>query len=496
MYKFSLKGNSIILLLLGFSSGLPFSLTSSTLQAWLTIEKIDLKTISFFSLVGQAYVFKFLWSPIIDCYTIPFFGRRQGWLLISQVFLIISMISMSFINPSNNLKVLALLAALVAFFSASQDIVFDAWKTDVLLPQDRGSGAAISVLGYRLAMLVSGGLSLWLADFYLGWQLTYRLMAILMIPGIITTLYAKDTNQNFFKPHNLEHAIVAPLGDFFQRNNSWLIISLIILYKLGDAFTSNLNNSFLIRGIGLDAGEVGLINKILGLLAIVLSTMYGSALIKRLNSFYCLMIFGILQVVSNFSYYLLSLTEKPIYIIITFAIFIENVCGIMGTAAFVSLLMMLCNKSFSATQFALLSSLSAIGRVYVGTISGWLVNFLGWSKFYIFSVIAALPGLFLLAGCKSNLEYTQTHNNCFYPKTKYKKGYRWVLKILISGLILILIWSIMLIVNYLGFNIENMLIPILTFGVTLSVISIIIGAVLDYLSIKDFNYFTKKNKKQ
>lgn len=493
MYNFSFRKNDIILLLLGFSSGLPFSLVSTTLQAWLTIEKIDLKTISFFALVGQAYVFKFFWSPIIDCYAIPFFGRRQGWLFVSQILLIISITLMSFTNPSDNLSLLAILAMFVAFFSASQDIVFDAWKTDVLLPEERANGAAISVLGYRLAMLISGGLALWLADFYLGWQSTYRLMAFLMIPGVITTLYAKDSNQTFFKPINLKQAVVSPLSDFFKRNNAWLIISLIILYKLGDAFSTNLTNSFLIRGIGFDAGEVGLMNKTLGLLAIITGIMYGNTVIKKLNTFYALMIFGTLQAVSNLNYCILSLTGKQIYSM-AFAIFMENICGIMGTAAFVALLMMLCNKSFSATQFALLSAVSAIGRVYIGTTSGWLVNHLGWSEFYAFSVIAAIPGLLLLAKCKNILEYSQNNINKFIPRTKYNKGYNCAFIMLTIGFIIIILWLFMLTWNSINIaNIKNnILICVLTSGILFIICSVITGSILDCLAIRNLSLNKKK----
>lgn len=486
MFNYFFKGNNAVLLLLGFSSGLPFALISSTLQAWMTIENIDLRTIGLFSLVGQAYVFKFLWSPIIDCYTIPFLGRRQGWLLISQVLLIFGIIAMSFMEPSRNLTFLAILAILVAFFSASQDIVFDAWKTDVLLPEERGSGASISVLGYRLAMLVSGGFALWLADRYLGWQLTYRLMAILMIPGVITTIvYAKDSNQAIFKPHNLEQAIVAPMRDFFNRNNAWLIVSLIVLYKLGDAFATSLTTSFLIRGIGFDAGEVGLINKTFGLLAIIAGTIYGGFIIKKFTAFYALMIFGILQVTSNFGYCILTFTDKRIYSMAC-AIFVENLCGSMGTAAFIALLMMLCNKSFSATQFALLSALSAIGRVYIGMTAGWLVELWGWSKFYAFSVIAALPGLFLLAGCKNTIDYAQNNNN-FIPRTEYRQGYRWAVIILTSGCVFILVWLLTLLVNLFGWiNTSSILMPIFAFGILLLISGIIIGSTLDYFAMRRF----------
>ncbi|MGV3069966.1 MFS transporter, partial [Proteus mirabilis] len=181
---------SFILLLLGFTSGLPLALTAGTLQAWMTVENIDLKTIGFFSLVGQAYVFKFLWSPFMDRYTPSFLGRRRGWMLLTQIGLVLGIAGMGFLNPSHHLWWLASLAVIVAFCSASQDIVFDAYKTDILKADERGTGAAVSVLGYRIAMLVSGGMALWLADKYIGWQNMDWLMTALMGIGIIATLLA------------------------------------------------------------------------------------------------------------------------------------------------------------------------------------------------------------------------------------------------------------------------------------------------------------------
>lgn len=194
-------------------------------------------------------------------------------------------------------------------------------------------------------------------------------------------------------PKTLEQAVVAPLRDFFGRNNAWLILLLIVLYKLGDAFAMSLTTTFLIRGVGFDAGEVGVVNKTLGLLATIVGALYGGILMQRLSLFRALLIFGILQGASNAGYWLLSITDKHLYSMGA-AVFFENLCGGMGTSAFVALLMTLCNKSFSATQFALLSALSAVGRVYVGPVAGWFVEAHGWSTFYLFSVAAAVPGLF------------------------------------------------------------------------------------------------------
>lgn len=473
---------SAILLILGFASGLPLALTSGTLQAWMTVENIDLKTIGFFSLVGQAYVFKFLWSPVMDRYTPPFLGRRRGWLLTTQCLLLIAIAAMGFLEPASQLRWMAALAVVIAFCSASQDIVFDAWKTDVLPAEERGAGAAISVLGYRLGMLVSGGLALWLADKWLGWQGMYWLMAALLVPCIIATLLAPEPNDVIPVPRSLEQAVVAPLKDFFGRNNAWLILLLIVMYKLGDAFAMSLTTTFLIRGVGFDAGEVGMVNKTLGLFATIIGALYGGVLMQRLTLFRALLIFGILQGVSNAGYWLLSVTDKHLFSMGA-AVFFENLCGGMGTAAFVALLMTLCNKSFSATQFALLSALSAVGRVYVGPIAGWFVEAHGWPTFYLFSVVAAVPGILLLLVCRRTLEYTQQTSQ-FMPRSTFSGGYRFALRLLLLGVTLLGVWLVMLIIDALGLASLPSSTSVLEAGAMVAVIGILVGCVLDYLALR------------
>jgi len=473
---------SAILLILGFASGLPLALTSGTLQAWMTVENIDLKTIGFFSLVGQAYVFKFLWSPMMDRYTPPFLGRRRGWLLTTQILLLFSIAAMGFLEPTSQLRWMAALAVVIAFCSASQDIVFDAWKTDILSPEERGTGAAISVLGYRLAMLVSGGLALWLADQWLGWQAMYWLMAALMIPCIIATLFAPEPSDVIPAPKTLEQAVAEPLRDFFGRNNAWLILLLIVLYKLGDAFAMSLTTTFLIRGVGFDAGEVGVVNKTLGLFATIIGALYGGVLMQRLSLFRALLIFGILQGASNAGYWLLSITDKSMLTMGT-AVFFENLCGGMGTAAFVALLMTLCNKSFSATQFALLSALSAVGRVYVGPIAGWFVEAHGWPTFYLFSVFAAIPGILLLLVCRRTLEYTW-RSESFMPRTEFKSIYSIALRILAIGCLIIGVWLLLLIMNALDLTAFSFLTGLLEVGALIAICGIVLGGILDALALR------------
>lgn len=380
------------------------------------------------------------------------------------------------------LRWMAALAVVIAFCSASQDIVFDARKTDVLPAEERGTGAAISVLGYRLGMLVSGGLALWMADRWLGWQGMYWLMAALLIPCIIATLLAPEPTDTIPVPKTLEQAVAAPLRDFFGRNNAWLILLLIVLYKLGDAFAMSLTTTFLIRGVGFDAGEVGVVNKTLGLLATIVGALYGGILMQRLSLFRALLIFGILQGASNAGYWLLSITDKHMFSMAA-AVFFENLCGGMGTAAFVALLMTLCNKSFSATQFALLSALSAVGRVYVGPVAGWFVEAHGWPTFYLFSVFAAIPGLILLLVCRQTTEHSW-QNESFIPRTEFRGAYSLALMTLVVGCCLLLAWLLLLTMNALDYTNFSFLPELLEVSVAVAVCGVIFGGLLDYLALR------------
>lgn len=482
-FKAFTQRNTAVLLLLGFASGLPLALTSGTLQAWMTVAGLDLTTIGFFSLVGQAYVFKFLWSPLMDRYSLPFLGRRRGWMLLTQIALVILIFAIGCLNPQHDLWLMAALAVMIAFFSASQDIVFDAYKTDVLPAEQRGNGAAISVLGYRLAMLVSGGLALWIAHYYLGWRATYWLMALLMVIGIIATLWAKEPETITSTPKTIEQAVVEPLKDFFGRNNAWLILLLIVLYKMGDAFAGSLSTTFLIRGVGFNAGEVGLVNKTLGLFATIIGVLIGGILMQKLTLFRSLMLFGILQAVSNFGYWILAVTDKNI-ITMGSAIFFENLCGGMGTAAFVALLMTLCNKSFSATQFALLSALSAVGRVYVGPVAGWFVEHYNWPLFYLFTIVMAVPGLLLLAVCRQTLEHTQ-QTDSFMPRIHFSRQYQLAIQLVIAGAIMLGAWLVLLFESTTEFSsLYYIKEALLNIGGLLCLMGILIGCWLDYKSIR------------
>lgn len=381
-------------LFLGFASGLPLALSAGTLQAWMTVAGVDIKTIGLFSLVGLPYTVKFLWAPLMDRYAPAFLGRRRGWVALTQLALIGVIAAMGAMDPTRSPLALAALALLLAFASASQDIVVDAYRTDVLREQERGLGAAVSVLGYRLALLVSGALALILSD-QIGWRSTYWLMAGLMAIGILAALLGPEPEQAVRPPRTLAEAVVGPLREFFARPEAVVMLALIVLYKLGDAFAGSLTTAFLIRGVGFTPTDVGAINKGLGLIATIVGALFGGGLMVRLGLYRSLLAFGMLQAVSNLSFMVLAWAGKS-YALMVIAVAFENIAGGMGTAAFVALLMALCDHRFSATQFALLSALAAIGRVFVGPPSGLLVDAVGWVWFFFCTFLVALPGLLLL----------------------------------------------------------------------------------------------------
>jgi PAT family beta-lactamase induction signal transducer AmpG len=390
-----------VVVFLGFASGLPLALSRGTLQAWMTVENVDLATIGLFSLVAMPYTLKFLWAPFLDRFTLPWLGRRRGWMLFFQGGLLVFIAAMSFSSPARAPMAVALFALMIATLSASQDIVTDAYRTDVLKEPERGAGAGVYVIGYRVAMLVSGALALVFAD-HIGWRQTYLIMAGLMTVGMAATLFGPEPEERIRPPATLQEAVTGPLKEFFGRPGAWVFLGLIVLYKLGDAFAGSLTTAFLIRGSGFSLSEVGLINKGLGLGATIAGALFGGVLFARLGLYRSLMMFGILQAVSNLSFMVLALAGKS-YVLMVFAVGFENLAGGMGTASFVAFLMALCDHRFPATQYALLSALAAIGSVYAGPMSGVLAEQFGWAVFFFLTFLAALPGLGLLRWMKETL---------------------------------------------------------------------------------------------
>jgi PAT family beta-lactamase induction signal transducer AmpG len=340
----------------------------------------------------------------MDRYTpLPALGRRRGWLLVTQLALAAAIAFMGTLRPADSAWLLGLTALAVAFLSASQDIVFDALRADWLEREERGAGAAVSVLGYRVAMLVSGAGALILADQGLGWSGTYWLMAALMGVGMLASWLVVEPDTAGAAPRTLDEAVVKPFAEFFSREGAVALLVLVVLYKLGDAFAGNLTTAFLLRGPGFSLTEVGAFNKGFGLAATILGALAGGAMMAKMRLYRALLVFGLLQALTNLGFMLLAATGKNYALMVT-VVGLENLCGGMGTTAYVALLMALCDKRFSATQYALLSALSAVGRVYVGPAAGYLVAGLGWQVFFFCTFLIALPGLALLVWLRARIE--------------------------------------------------------------------------------------------
>ncbi|MBW4591781.1 MAG: AmpG family muropeptide MFS transporter [Brasilonema angustatum HA4187-MV1] len=383
------------LVLIGFSSGLPFLLTGNTLKAWMTGENVNLGTIGWFSLVSLPYSLKFLWSPLLDRYKLPILGRRRGWLIATQIALIVAIALMASQQPGTALQLLAINAVAIVFLSATQDIAADAYRTDVLEPLEVGAGAGLFVSGYRLAIIVAGALALILAD-HLPWKSVYLFMALFMVIGIFGTILAPEPKK-VSPPESLAQAILLPFREFFQRLGTYqalLSLAFIVLYKLGDAFLSNMSTPFLLK-TGFTKTDIGAIQIGMGSIATIVGALAGGSILSRIGINRSLWVFGILQALSNIVYFFLA-TLGQNYQFMVIAINVENFCGGLGTAAFIGFLMSLCNQRFSATQYALLSSLMAVSRDIIAAPAGAIAEITGWQMFFLISIAVAVPGLLLL----------------------------------------------------------------------------------------------------
>jgi PAT family beta-lactamase induction signal transducer AmpG len=384
------------LLFLGFSSGLPLFLTSSTLQAWMTVEKVDLTTVGMVSLLSVPYSFKFVIAPLMDRYIPPFLGRRRGWLVITQVALLLCIAAMSMHDPRRGLQLLAINALLIAFFSAAQDVVVDAYSIDVLEEREMGAGASLKVMGYRLALIVTGGVALMLAD-RMSWPTVYLLMAALMLIGIAASVFAPEPVLREGPPATLASAVVEPFMDFLRRAGTVTAVVLllfVVLYSLSDRMVQNMTVPFLLAQ-GYTQSAIGEIRGVIGLAATIVGVLAGGGMVAKLGINRSLWALAAIQMGSNLAYYWLAVSE-PSRTALTAAIVIENFSGGLVTAGFVAFLMSLCSKQFSATQYALLSSFMAFARDVLVAPSGGIAEQTGWPQFFLITIAAGIPVLLLL----------------------------------------------------------------------------------------------------
>lgn len=404
-----LEARILGILLLGFASGLPLALTGGTLTMRLAEAGVQVAAIGFFAWVGLAYGWKFLWSPVVDRVPLPvltrLLGRRRGWLVLVQLLLAAAVFLLGLAAPEVGLLRVAALAVLVAFLSATQDIVIDAFRVELVSRDRQGAAAAMLVIGYRLAMFASGAGALVLAEWY-GWELAYGAMAALLVAAIAVTLALPEpaTPPEPAPPpgrgalaFRLEQAVVAPFAEFFARNgvaSALLILLFVVLYKLGDALLGALTSPLYV-GLGFAKTEVAAIVKSWGLVAVLVGGVFGGLVVRRLGLLPALWVCGIGQMASNLMFLLLWWAGRD-NTVLALTITVENLAGGMGTTAFVAYLSALCNVTYTATQYALLSSLMAQARTFLAGFAGLFQASLGWPGFILLTTLAALPGLVLI----------------------------------------------------------------------------------------------------
>ncbi|MCU7796705.1 MAG: AmpG family muropeptide MFS transporter [Candidatus Thiodiazotropha sp. (ex Myrtea spinifera)] len=383
----------LITLVMGFASGLPLLLTGSVLQAWMIDEGVDLTTIGLFAMVGLPYTLKFLWAPMLDRYTPLLLGRRRGWLLIAQICLILSILLLSLSRPAESVIGVGVAALLLTFFSATQDVVIDAYRRESLADSELGLGASLYVNGYRVGMLLASGGGLILADI-ISFSQVYQVMAVIMLVGVLTTIFAPEPEDPAGRPRSLREAVIDPFLEYFNRQDALLILFFILLYKVGDTMASHMSTPFYLD-IGFSKSEIGTVVKLFGFWATIAGGFIGGLLLLRIGIYKGLWIFGVLQGLSTVGFALLAILGHNLGGLAAVIIF-ENLSSGMGTAAYVAFMASLTNKRFTATQYALLSSFMGIPRVIVASPTGLMADTMGWVSFFIFCALIALPGLLLL----------------------------------------------------------------------------------------------------
>ncbi len=433
-----------ITLSMGFVSGIPLLLTITLLQAWLTDEGISKSTIGLFALVGLPYSLKFLWAPIFDGVTLSTFGRRRSWMLITQILLIITIIGLGMMDPAMNATNVAILAVLVAFSSASQDIVIDAYRRESLSDEEQTLGASAYVLGYRIGALAAGAGGLILAD-YMSYQMVYTFMSLVMLYGVVITIIADEPRSNY-RPSNFIETVIKPFIEFFDRYTSIhniaadrlkhvrngiaitlnpnstfigktdqgykrskitrrnilknvfltpiLILLFILLYKIGDTMAHSLSTNFYLD-IGFSKTEIGTIVKFFGLFATLVGAFAGGLIALKIGLYQSLIVFGVFQAIATLGFTLLAIVGDNIYLLMA-VITLENLAAGMGYTAYLAFIANMTNKQFTATQFALMTALMSLPRTLFSGFSGYLVEFFDWELYFIFCSLIAIPALIIL----------------------------------------------------------------------------------------------------
>lgn len=407
----------LICVFTGFSSGLPLYLLFNLLPAWQRSEHVDLKTIGLFALIQFPYTWKFLWSPLLDRYVLPLLGRRRGWMLLTQIGLLLVIASMGAFSPQSDLHTIAWIATLLAFLSATQDIVLDAYRRELLSDAELGLGNAVHVNAYRVAGLIPGSLSLILADF-LPWNMVFIVTALFMLPGVAMTLLVQEPHRAT-PPKTLREAVVEPFHEFITRrgwNSALLILAFLFFYKLGDSMCTALATPFYMD-MGFTKTQIGLIAKNAGLWPAVIGGLLGGLWMVRIGINRALWLFGVVQIVSIFGFaWLASIGHHaeitPVQLAqLAIVIGLEALGVGLGTAAFVAFIARTTHPAYTATQFALFTSLAAMPRTFANAATGWLVELMGWMGFFLLCALLAVPGMLLLLKVAPWNEVPQNERN-------------------------------------------------------------------------------------
>lgn len=381
----------LIVFLLGFSSGLPLALITSTLQAWFADSGMSVLATGALSLVGFPYAYRMFWSPIVDRYSLCALGKRRSWILVMQVLLLLGFNAMAWFTPEQHPQVLALMAFILACFAATQDVAIDAHRAEFLPVPEHALGASLAVFGYRLALLLSGGLALIMAQ-KMGWVFTYRFMGMTMIVGMLAIIFSKEPTTEIPQHTSFAISFIAPIKELLSRPGLIYLILFVFSYKLGESFTtasSGIVMPFLIQGLGFSLETIGYVNKILGVLSIILGGLTAGLVLLHYSLYRALFVFGLIQALTNVMFVVLAVMGKNL-IVFAAAVFFDNFAAGMGSTALVALFMRLVDKRFTGTQFSILVSISTLPRIFSGPVAAVIQMKLGWVGLYELSIACAL----------------------------------------------------------------------------------------------------------
>jgi|TARA_B110000438_G_scaffold292520_1_gene330986 MFS transporter, PAT family, beta-lactamase induction signal transducer AmpG len=385
----------LICVFTGFTSGLPLFILISLLPAWLSTSGMDLKTIGLFAIIQFPFTWKFIWAPLFDRFSFGM-GRRRGWLIIFQLLLLITICSFGFIEPKSQLTVVAIISTVIAFFSASQDIVIDAYRRELLSDSELGIGNAIHVNAYKISSLIPGSLALILADSF-DWEFVFLITGLFMLPGIIMTLLIKEPLLKYGTPKTLKEAVIEPFKEFKSRKGvkgAFLILLFIFLYKIGDSMATALATPFYLD-LGFSMTEIGVIAKNAGLWPGIFGGLAGGIWMIKLGINRALWIFGFMQILATLSFSWLAISGDN-NLILAITVGLEFFAAGLGTTAFIAYIAKTTHPKYTATQFALFTGLASVPRTFTNASTGYLVEFFGWYHFFIFCALIAIPGMLLL----------------------------------------------------------------------------------------------------